>query len=35
METLDTLEKLDVDAKHRPLKDVRIQSVTVHANPLA
>ncbi|OZJ04726.1 Peptidyl-prolyl cis-trans isomerase-like 3 [Bifiguratus adelaidae] len=33
--TLDALEKLPVDAKHRPLQDVRIRSVTMHANPIA
>jgi peptidyl-prolyl cis-trans isomerase-like 3 len=35
MDTLDLLEKLDVNSKHRPLKEVRIQRVTIHANPLA
>ncbi|KAI9188157.1 Peptidyl-prolyl cis-trans isomerase cyp10 [Blastocladiella emersonii ATCC 22665] len=34
-DTLDELEKLPVDAKHRPTKEVRIRSVTVHANPIA
>ncbi|KAJ3351422.1 Peptidyl-prolyl cis-trans isomerase-like 3 [Entophlyctis luteolus] len=35
-DTLDALEKVPVEEKtHRPLQDVRIKSVTVHANPLA
>jgi peptidyl-prolyl cis-trans isomerase-like 3 len=36
METLDELEKMAVNAKnYRPLTDIRINSVTIHANPLA
>ena len=36
LETLDDLEKLPVNEKsYRPLTDVRIKSVTVHANPIA
>lgn len=35
MDTLDYLEKVQVDAKHRPLSDVTIRSVTIHANPIA
>ena len=36
METLDDLEKLSVNEKtYRPERDVRIQHVTIHANPLA
>ncbi len=35
-EALDALEKLPVDAKKfRPIKDTKIISVTIHANPLA
>jgi peptidyl-prolyl cis-trans isomerase-like 3 len=35
-ETLDELEKIPVNEKtYRPEKDVRIQRVTIHANPLA
>ena len=34
-EVLDVLEELPVDKKHRPLEPVRIQSVTIHANPIA
>ena len=26
------LEKLPADAKHRPLKEVRIDRITIHAN---
>ncbi|KAJ2212011.1 Peptidyl-prolyl cis-trans isomerase cyp10 [Coemansia sp. RSA 1813] len=32
---LAELEGLEVDKKHRPLKEVKIRSVTIHANPLA
>ena len=35
METLDAMEKVPVNAKHRPVKDIQISSVTIHANPLA
>lgn len=36
LETLDDLEKLPVNEKtHRPLTDVRIKKVTIHANPIA
>jgi peptidyl-prolyl cis-trans isomerase-like 3 len=35
-ETLDALEKLPVNEKnYRPEVDVRIRSVTIHANPIA
>ena len=34
-ETLEKLEKVPVDAKYRPKDEVRLQSVTIHANPLA
>ncbi|KAH0474613.1 MAG: uncharacterized protein KVP18_000562 [Porospora cf. gigantea A] len=33
--TLDKMEKVPVGEKHRPLEDVTILSVTIHANPLA
>ncbi len=33
METLDALEK--INEKNRPLEHVRIQSITIHANPHA
>jgi peptidyl-prolyl cis-trans isomerase-like 3 len=29
------MEKTPVDAKSRPLKEIVIQSITVHANPIA
>ncbi|KAB5582679.1 peptidyl-prolyl cis-trans isomerase [Coniochaeta sp. 2T2.1] len=35
LETLAKIEKLEVDKKHRPKETVRIERVTVHANPLA
>lgn len=36
LETLDELEKLPVNEKtFRPLTDVRIKEVVIHANPLA
>jgi len=35
LRTLAKLEALEVDRKHRPKEPVRIESVTVHANPLA
>lgn len=34
-EALDAMEKTPVDAKNRPLKDIVIKSVTIHANPIA
>ena len=34
-DTLDALERLDVDLKNRPKLDTRIQEVTIHANPIA
>ncbi|KAI9325634.1 cyclophilin-like domain-containing protein [Obelidium mucronatum] len=35
-DTLDAIEKVPVDGKsNRPVQDVRIKSVTIHANPLA
>jgi peptidyl-prolyl cis-trans isomerase-like 3 len=34
-DTLDALEQVEVNQKHRPLKEVRLQNVTIHANPLA
>ena len=35
LEVLDALEKVPVDAKDRPLTDVMLKSITIHANPLA
>lgn len=35
-EALEELEKLPVNAKNfKPLNDVKIQYITIHANPLA
>eukprot|EP00035_Acanthoeca_spectabilis_P036907 m.42534 g.42534 ORF g.42534 m.42534 type:complete len:164 (+) comp8335_c0_seq1:307-798(+) len=35
-DTLDYIEKVQVDEKtHRPINEVRIQAVTIHANPIA
>lgn len=34
-DTLDELEKLPVNEKHRPEREVHIRSVTIHANPMA
>ena len=33
--TLNKLEGLQVNAKNRPLEAVHLNSVTIHANPLA
>ncbi|EDP44016.1 hypothetical protein MGL_1413 [Malassezia globosa CBS 7966] len=33
--TLELMEKVPVNAKHRPLQDIRMQGVTIHANPIA
>lgn len=33
--TLDAFEKLPVDEKSRPLREIRIKSITIHANPIA
>jgi peptidyl-prolyl cis-trans isomerase-like 3 len=34
-ETLEKMEEVDVDKKHRPKTEIKIESVTIHANPLA
>lgn len=34
-ETLDAMERAPVNEKNRPLSDLRIVNVTIHANPLA
>lgn len=35
-ETLDDLEKIPVNEKtYKPLRDVRIQNIKIHANPIA
>ena len=33
--TLEVMEKVPVDAKHRPLDEIRMEGVTIHANPIA
>ncbi|KAI8917398.1 cyclophilin-like domain-containing protein [Entophlyctis helioformis] len=35
MDTLDALERVPVDNANRPIQEVRIKAVTVHANPIA
>ncbi len=34
-EVLDTMERVPTDAKDRPLTEISLRSVTIHANPLA
>jgi peptidyl-prolyl cis-trans isomerase-like 3 len=34
-ETLDAIEKIPVGKKNRPLTDVKLEKVTIHANPIA
>jgi peptidyl-prolyl cis-trans isomerase-like 3 len=34
-ETLDAMERVPVGKKNRPLADIRLERVTIHANPLA
>ena len=34
-DTLDALERCQVNEKHRPLSEIRLKSITIHANPLA
>ncbi|WFD18782.1 peptidylprolyl isomerase [Malassezia caprae] len=33
--TLEAIEKVPVDAKYRPLHEIRTRGVTIHANPIA
>ncbi|KAG9010997.1 Peptidyl-prolyl cis-trans isomerase cyp10 [Tulasnella sp. JGI-2019a] len=33
--TLDTMEKIPVSEKNRPLNDIKLLSITIHANPIA
>jgi peptidyl-prolyl cis-trans isomerase-like 3 len=35
METLSKMEDIEVDKKYRPKEEIRIEKVTMHANPLA
>jgi peptidyl-prolyl cis-trans isomerase-like 3 len=34
-DVLDAIEKLPVGKKNRPLTDIKIEKITIHANPLA
>ncbi len=35
METLDAMERVPVDKKDKPLQEIKLERVTIHANPLA
>jgi len=35
LDTLDRMEKIPSDAKDRPKQEIKIERVTIHANPLA
>eukprot|EP01038_Epipyxis_sp_PR26KG_P009425 gene9425-12700_t len=35
LEVLDAMEKVQVGNKNRPLVDIKIEKITIHANPLA
>jgi len=35
MEVLDYMEKAPVSEKNRPMQDITINSITIHANPIA
>jgi peptidyl-prolyl cis-trans isomerase-like 3 len=35
LDVLDYIEKVPVDAKNRPLQEIRVQRIVIHANPLA
>jgi peptidyl-prolyl cis-trans isomerase-like 3 len=34
-DSLDAIEKIPVDSKHRPLTETKIINITIHANPIA
>ena len=34
-DSLDAIEKIPVDFKHRPLTETKIINITIHANPIA
>jgi len=34
-DTLEEIEKVPVDEKHRPLEPIKLNNVTIHANPIA
>ncbi|KAH8090807.1 cyclophilin-like domain-containing protein [Filobasidium floriforme] len=33
--TLETMEKVPVNPKNRPLHEIKLESITIHANPIA
>jgi len=35
MDTLDAMEKVPVNEKNRPLHEIRLTHITIHANPIA
>jgi peptidyl-prolyl cis-trans isomerase-like 3 len=35
LSTLGRIERVEIDKKNRPKEPIRIESVTIHANPLA
>jgi peptidyl-prolyl cis-trans isomerase-like 3 len=35
MGTLSKMEEIEVDKKNRPKKEIKIEKITMHANPLA
>jgi hypothetical protein len=35
MDVLDAMEKIPVDKKDKPVHDITIKDVTIHANPIA
>ncbi|KAJ1565001.1 Peptidyl-prolyl cis-trans isomerase cyp10 [Nowakowskiella sp. JEL0078] len=35
LETLDAMEKVPVDAKSKPLQEIKIRSIVIHSNPIA
>lgn len=34
-DTLDKMEEVPIDSKHKPLNEIMIEKVTIHANPIA
>lgn len=35
MDVLDAMEKVETNAKNRPVRDIVLKNVTIHANPFA
>jgi len=35
MAVLSKMEEVEVDKKNRPKQEIRIENITIHANPLA